>query len=72
MEADFQKALTVVFVVGGFVAVVGTTVLYFAFRAFGNEKKEKVSTAVILTVATLVFVFVFCFIFLLWAMRGAR
>lgn len=38
MDPEFQRALVTVVIVGSLIAVVGTLVLYFAFRAFGGPK----------------------------------
>jgi hypothetical protein len=56
VDAEFQKALLVVFAVG----------------AHASEEKRKVPMAVLLTVGLLVFVFLACFLFLMLAMREAR
>lgn len=38
MDPEFQRALITVVIVGSIIAIVGTAVLYFAFRAFGGPK----------------------------------
>jgi uncharacterized membrane protein HdeD (DUF308 family) len=72
VDAEFQKALLVVFAVGGFVAVAGATLLLFAFRAHASEEKRKVPMAIVLTAGLLAFVFLACFLFLMLAMREAQ
>lgn len=37
MDPELQRALIIVGAVGGAIAVVGTVVLYFVFRAFGGK-----------------------------------
>lgn len=59
VDPEFQKALTIVLAVGLGIAAVGTIVLFFVFRAFG-EKGAGGSSHVGLIGALIAFVFICC------------
>ena len=68
MDPDFQRALTVVLIVGSTIAAIGTVGLFFVFRGFGRPGAGRSSHAALIA-ALVGFVFACCAILLLWAYR---
>ena len=64
MEQDFLRPLLVALVVVSLIIGTGATLLYFAFRAAGEEKVARFKT---LSAALLVFVLIWSAVFFAWA-----
>lgn len=59
MDPEFQRAIVIVLVVGGFMGGVGALTLFFAFRAFGGKTAGS-SGHFGLIIGLLTFVFICC------------
>ena len=59
MDPEFQKALIAVLAAGSIIVSIATTLLFFAFRAFGGEKAGR-GAHVALIAALVAFVFGCC------------
>ncbi len=59
MDPEFQRALTIVLIVGGIIGAIGYGVLFLIFRAFGKQGAGG-SSHVGLIAGLIAFVFVVC------------
>lgn len=59
MDPEFQRAIVIVLLVGGFMGGVGALVLFFAFRAFGGKRAGSGSHFGLI-IGLLTFVFICC------------
>jgi uncharacterized membrane-anchored protein len=64
MDPEFQHLLTRVVIVGGVIGVVSFTVLFFAFRAFGERQERGGILHGVLLIALLVFIVLACLLLL--------
>jgi hypothetical protein len=64
VDAEFQRALTIVLIAGTAIVAIGTTVLFLAFRSFGKKSNLGLIAAVI------AFVFICCVALLLLSYSG--
>ena len=64
MEPDFLRPLLVTLVVVTLIIGTGATLLFFAFRAAGEEKEKRFKT---LSAVLLAFVLIWSAIFFVWA-----
>jgi hypothetical protein len=62
VDPEFQKALSIVLVVGTLVVGAGATALYFIFRRFGEPKAGGQSHMLLLG-GLIAFVLLMCFVF---------
>ena len=62
MDPEFQRLLIRVFAVGGIIGVTSFTVLFFAFRAFGDRQGQGGVRTIVLLCALLVFIILACIV----------
>ena len=66
MDPEFQRALTIVLVVGSIIIAIGTVGLYFVFRGFGKPGAGR-SSHLALIAGLLGFVLSCSILLLIWA-----
>ena len=67
MDPEFVRVTTRVVAVGLFVIVVGAVGLYFAFRAFGDERERSGVAGLRTLLAAAAFILVCCLVLLRWS-----